>query len=187
METSSRERNILILAGLVAVVFVANSVLPAIRGVYLQRQEGIEDVLLNVEREVRLVENSALWQQRREAVESRRADLEAQIFSGDTVPLIEAAIQRELTQYARDADIAISSTRLAERLETGAWLMITQEMQFRTGDAGNTLALLGALESSRPRLFVKDFSLNRTRSQYTGAITVVGFARNQNNDGNSEE
>ena len=177
MQISKREKNILILAAIVAVVFLATQVVPAIQSFYGQRQNTIDDVLLSAEQELRLAENADRWQTRRENVEQERALLDAQVYSGATVPLIEAGIQRDLAQYAREAGISVTSTRLAERLESNGWLLISQEMSFRTGDAANTLRLLDALSSSAPRLHVKDFSLDRNRNQFTGDITVVGFAR----------
>ena len=179
MDISSRERNIVLLAGLVAVIFAGNFLFPAIKSAYQQRQENIEDLLLDNAREIRLIEDSARWRERRLQVDAQQAAFDSQIFSGDTVPLIEAAIQRDLSQYARNTAISVNSTRLAERLQTGDWLLISQEMSFRTGDAANTIEFLQLLETSTPRLHVSDFSLSRSRQQYTGSITVVGFARNQ--------
>ncbi len=177
MAVSKRERNILILAAIVAAVFVATQIYPAVQNAYAGREAAIEDVLLAITREERLVEDSLEWRDRRIDVQVQQAEVESQIFSGDTVPLIEAAIQRDLSQHARESGLTISSTRLAESLQANDWLMISQEMSFRTADAANTITFLERLENSMPRLRVKDFNLSRNRSQYNGAITVVGFAR----------
>jgi len=177
MQITKRERNILILASLVGVVFIATQLLPAIQSLYGERQIAIEDVLLSSTQELRLVENAERWQERRQNVEAERAVLSQLIFTGATAPLIEASIQSNLSQIARDANIDVNSTRLAERLEAGGWLMISQEMSFRTTDAANTLRFFDALANSTPRLHVKDFSLDRNRNFFTGEITVVGFAR----------
>lgn len=174
---SPRERKILLAMALLLIAFALSSMLPALRGVYQQRQADIESLALAVAREQRLHENAERWRERREEVEARRSDLEGQLFSGATVPLVEAAIQRDLTQYARDAAIDVLSTRLAERQSAEDWLMISQEMSFRTSDAGNSISFLEFLENSTPRLFVRDFSLDHSRNNFSGAITVVGFAR----------
>jgi len=177
MQISSRERNILLMAGLVAVVFAITSIFPMISGVYSQRAENIENISLDIERELRLIEDTLRWRERRVEVDAKRAELEAETFSGDTIPIVEANIQRELSLHARNSGITVSSTRLAERLETDGWLLISQEMSFRTSSAGNTVDFLQKLEDSSPRLRVTDFSVNRSRNQYSGSITVVGFAR----------
>jgi hypothetical protein len=187
MEISSRERNILLLAAVVALMFMATRVVPAVGNIYDGRKADIDDVLLAIEREERLIENSLAWRERRIDAEVQQAQIETQIFSGDTIPLIEANIQRELSQHARDSGLSVNSTRLAESVEANDWLMISQEMSFRTVDASNTVTFLRQLENSQPRLRVRDFSLNRSRNQYSGSITVVGFAQNSTTRGGDEQ
>lgn len=179
MQISARERNILIMAGVVALVFISTSVFPEVQRLYQERQASIESVQLDIEREQRLIANTANWRERRVEAETSRAELEAQAFTGSTIPIVEANIQRALAQYARETDITVSSTRLAERLETDGWMLVSQEMSFRTDDAANTVEFLRKLETSTPRLRVTEFSLTRSRNQYSGAITVVGFVRNE--------
>jgi hypothetical protein len=187
MEISSREGNILLLAAVVALMFMATRVVPAVGNIYDGRKADIDDVLLAIEREERLIENSLAWRERRIDAEVQQAQIETQIFSGDTIPLIEANIQRELSQHARDSGLSVNSTRLAESVEANDWLMISQEMSFRTVDASNTVTFLRQLENSQPRLRVRDFSLNRSRNQYSGSITVVGFAQNSTTRGGDEQ
>lgn len=177
MAVTTRERNILALAAVVAIVFLLTSVSPRISAIYTERQENIENIRADISREKRLIEESALWRTRRAEAELTQSELEKQIFVGDTIPVVEASIQRELSQRARDAGITVNSTRLAERLETNDWLLISQEMSFTTSDAGNTVDFLQELKETEPRLRVIDFSLNRSRNRYNGSITVVGFAR----------
>ncbi len=177
MRISKRERNILLLAAVIVLLFVSTSLFPAIQSFYDEREANIESLQLNIERERRLIANTASWRERRVEAVTLAGNLEAQMFSGGTIPIIEANIQRAISQHARDSDITVSSTRLAERLDTQGWLLISQEMSFRTLDDGNTIRFLQLLENSAPRLWVSDFSLSRSRNQYSGSITVVGFAR----------
>lgn len=179
MKLNLRENKIFYLAAIVVIAFIATTILPTVQTLYLERQENIEGVLLDIDREQRLIENTAVWRERRVVTEQRATELDQEIFSGTTIPLIEADIQRNLSQYVRDSGMLVNATRLAERLETDSWLMISQEMSFRTANASNAVGLLERLENSLPRLFVRDFSINRTRAQYTGSITVVGFARSE--------
>ena len=179
MKLNLRENKVFYLAAILAIAFITTTLLPSVQTLYLERQENIEGVLLDIDREQRLIENTAVWRERRVVTEQRATELDQEIFSGTTIPLIEADIQRNLSQYVRDSGILVNATRLAERLETDSWLMISQEMSFRTANASNAVGLRERLENSLPRLFVRDFSINRTRAQYTGSITVVGFARSE--------
>ena len=179
MKISQRERNILILAAVVALIFVSTSGWPAIKSVYTQRQDNIESVEIDIAREQRLIENTASWRERRVEVESQIDELHNQLFSGATIPIVEANIQRALSLHARDTGITVSSTRLADRLISDDWLLISQEMSFRTSDQANTARFLERLETSAPRLWVTGFSVNRSRNQYSGSIAVVGFARSE--------
>ena len=179
MQISKRERNILILAAAVALVFMLTSGWPAVTSIYGQRQSNIESVEIDIAREQRLIENTASWRERRVEVESQIAELHRQTFTGETIPIVEANIQRALSLHARDSGITVSSTRLADRLITDDWLLIRQEMSFRTSDQANTTRFLEKLESSMPRLRVTAFNVNRSRNQYSGSITVVGFARSE--------
>lgn len=176
MAITTRERNLLLLLAAVAAVFFGSFVLTAMREWGGQRAALIDNLQLAVEREQRLIDDEEALELQRAEAEGREADMQLGIFSGATVPLIEAAIQQDLSRYARESGLTVNSTRLAERLETEGWLLVSQEMSFRTTDANRTVAFLGRLSESQPRLRVTDFSISRSRTQYSGSITVVGFA-----------
>ncbi len=179
MQISKRERNILMLAAVVAVLFVTTKGWPAVMSMYAERQGNIESVEMDIAREQRLIENTESWRERRIEVESQIAELNNETFSGETIPIVEANIQRALSLQAREAGITVSSTRLADRMVTDDWLLIRQEMSFRTSDQANMVRFLESLENSAPRLRVTALNVSRSRNQYSGAITVVGFARSE--------
>ncbi len=177
MAISSRERNLLLLLAAVTTLFFGSFVFTAMGEWGGERESLIENLRLAVEREQRLIDDEETLEFQRAEAEDREVELQLGIFSGATIPLIEAAIQQDLSRYARESGLTVNSTRLADRLETEGWLLISQEMSFRTTDANRTVAFLGRLSESQPRLRVTDFSISHSRSQYSGAITVVGFAR----------
>ena len=118
MQFSQREKNLVYAALVVTVIFAGMIVLPAGQTIYLDRENNIEQIFIDVERERNLFENSLSWRERRIGVEERATQLEQQIFAGDTIPLVEAELQSLLSRYARESSIIVGSTRLAERLET---------------------------------------------------------------------
>ena len=89
MQFSKREKNLVYGALIVALAFAGTTVLPAVQSIYSDRERNIETVLLDIEREQRLLENASTWRERRIQAELRAAQLEQQIFSGETFPLIE--------------------------------------------------------------------------------------------------
>ena len=179
---STRERLILLLAAVVAVVFVFTRGVPIATRVYAERAASVESVQLDIERELRLQRSAELWSSRRTETERALANAEAGLFSGSTNAIVEASIQQILSQHAASAGIEVNSTRLAETLEQGEWTLVSQEMSFRTSDAATTVDFLSLIEQSIPRLEVTEFSLDRSRNQFSGAITVVGFARSARAD-----
>ena len=179
---STRERLILLLAVVVAVVFVFTRGVPIVTRVYAERTASVESVQLDIERELRLQRSAELWSSRRTETERALANAEAGLFSGSTNAIVEASIQQILSQHAASAGIEVNSTRLAETLEQGEWTLVSQEMSFRTSDAAATVDFLSLIEQSIPRLEVTEFSLDRSRNQFSGAITVVGFARSARAD-----
>jgi hypothetical protein len=179
---STRERLILLLAAVVAFVFVFTRGVPIVTRVYAERTASVESVQLDIERELRLQRSAELWSSRRAETERALANAEAGLFSGSTNAIVEASIQQILSQHAASAGIEVNSTRLAETLEQGDWTLVSQEMSFRTSDAAATVDFLSLIEQSIPRLEVTEFSLDRSRNQFSGAITVVGFARSARAD-----
>ena len=179
---STRERLILLLAAVVAFVFVFTRGVPIVSRVYAERTASVESVQLDIERELRLQRSAELWSSRRAETERALANAEAGLFSGSTNAIVEASIQQILSQHAASAGIEVNSTRLAETLEQGEWTLVSQEMSFRTSDAAATVDFLSLIEQSIPRLEVTEFSLDRSRNQFSGAITVVGFARSARAD-----
>ena len=179
---STRERLILLLAAVVAVVFIFTRGVPIATRVYAERTASVESVQLAIERELRLQRSAELWSSRRAETERALANAEAGLFSGSTNAIVEASIQQILSQHAASAGIEVNSTRLAETLEQGDWTLVSQEMSFRTSDAAATVDFLSLIEQSIPRLEVTEFSLDRSRNQFSGAITVVGFARSARAD-----
>lgn len=179
---STRERLILLLAAVVAVVFILTRGVPIANRVYAERAASVESVQLDIERELRLQRSAELWSSRRTETERALANAEAGLFSGSTNAIVEASIQQILSQHAASAGIEVNSTRLAETLEQGEWTLVSQEMSFRTSGAAATVDFLSLIEQSIPRLEVTEFSLDRSRNQFSGAITVVGFARSARAD-----
>lgn len=174
---TKREKNILGLALVVGVIFVLTKGYPAIQRVYAARAETIEQLETNLGRERRLIEDAQMWSERRAEVETLGAELTTQLFQDTSIPLVSANLQRLVREYATQSNVSITSTKLAESMETDGWLLVEQELSIMTGNQNYILELLRKIETSSPLLGVSAFSVRRNRNQYVGTITVVGFSR----------
>lgn len=174
-----REKNILLVAVAIAIVFVASQVLPAVRAIHAERAASIEQIRIDIDRERRLIEDAQSWRERSGAIETQLQELSSRLFQGASIPLISANIQRIVRDHATQSGIAITSTRLAESMETDGWLLVEQELSLQTESQSNLMRFLQSLENSRPWLGVTNFSVRRNRNQYAGTITVMGFSSTQ--------
>ncbi|OFE13321.1 hypothetical protein PHACT_09365 [Pseudohongiella acticola] len=180
-----REKNILRLALVLALIIALSNGLPVVRDVYSERAQAIESLRLEIDREQRLLNDTDLWQQRRQEIDQQLQNLEARLFTGNanttgslpTVPVLAANIQRLVRQIAQDTGITITSTSLAESMEADGWLLVEQTLAFNLDNQSNTLDFLARLDASEPWLAVNYFSMSRGRNMFSGEITVVGFSR----------
>lgn len=179
---TSREQRMAALATLVAVVFLLSSAWPALTGLYQDREQRIGALRADIDREQRLAAEEQQWQQRRERIEQRRGVLQRQVFQESTAPLLSASIQRLVREHANEAGVSINAARLAESLEADGWLLVEQTVSFTLRDQDATLDFLQRLNESEPRLRVSRFSMRSNRQQYSGDLTVVGFARTAEQD-----
>ena len=67
-------------------MFVVTQIVPAVRGLYERRNAEIETVLLAVEREARLIEDSLLWRDRRIEAEVQQTQVETRSSVGQPFP-----------------------------------------------------------------------------------------------------
>ncbi|MEY4640714.1 MAG: hypothetical protein RLZZ227_708 [Pseudomonadota bacterium] len=172
------EKKLVLFAGVLFALVIIVRVLPLAYGYY---REGREDIALldeRVDRYRTLVQEQDQWIEREALKRAEIADLESWIFQGSNPNLIGSSVQRALRQTLDQAGIAVRETPVARYSTTGEWLMVTQEMSF-TIEQQQILPLLNALQQLRPRLHVVAFQIDRGRRQFSGTITVIGFARAQ--------
>ncbi|GGG59371.1 hypothetical protein GCM10011403_15930 [Pseudohongiella nitratireducens] len=179
---SRREQNIMKVAALVAILFLLSQGVPGLRQYYSEGQREISQLRDAIARETRLIEETDRWLGRQQELNTIRPTMDDQIFSGDNAPLIAAAIQRQVREIASEYGINITANRLAEAEQGAGWLRVNQGLSFSLTDQNALLPFFEALEAGSPYLGVSAFSLRRTRNQYTGEMTVVGFSPMDNMD-----
>jgi uncharacterized iron-regulated membrane protein len=174
---TAREKLILRLALLLAILMLLVNGIPAVTSYYRVQVMQIETLRADIEREQRLIDDAALWQQRRESAEEQVRTLGNSLFTGGSVALLTAAIQRQVRQIAAETGLTINSANLAETQQSGDWIVVEQAMSFSTSDQNNTLLFMQRLAQTQPQLKVTRFSMRPGRNQYSGDLTVVGFSR----------
>jgi hypothetical protein len=174
----ANERKLLILGGVLFALLLIVRVLPMAYGYYRQGREDIALLEERVDRLQTLVQEQDEWSEREILKQAEMADLQGWIFSGGNNPnLVASSMQQVLRQAVEQAGVIQREMRVAEYSYVGEnWLMVSQEMSF-TLDQPQILPFLNALQQLRPKLHVAAFSVARTRRQFSGNITVVGFSR----------
>jgi hypothetical protein len=174
---TGREKLILRLALLMAIIMLLVNGVPAMTAYYQARTIQIETLTAEIEREQRLIDDAELWQQRSTAAEWQLQSLESSLFTGGSVALLTAAIQRQVRQIATETGLSINSANLAESRQSGDWVLVEQSLSFSTADQNNTLVFMQRLADTQPLLKVTRFSMRSNRNQYIGDLTVVGFSQ----------
>jgi hypothetical protein len=174
------EKNLLILAGVLFALVLVVRILPMLFDYYRQGREDIALQQERVERLRTLIVETSQWQEREQLKQAEVTDLESWVFPGTDPNLVSSSVQRALRQLAAGSGAELREIGVARYSYVGEWLMVEQDMNFALAQEA-ILPFLRALDASRPHLNVSAFSINRTRRQYTGSLTVVGFSRTDKN------
>ncbi len=175
----SNERKLLLLAGIIFLPLLFVRVLPLAYDYYRQGRDNIALLEERVDRAQTLIQEQDVWMERETLKRAEIADLESWIFQGGNPNLISSSVQRSLRQAVEQAGLTVRETPVAQYSYVGEWLMVSQEMSF-TLEQQQILPFLNALQQLRPRLHIASFVVAggaRSRRQFSGTITVVGFSR----------
>ena len=175
------EKQLLMLGTTLLVLVLLIRVLPMAVNYYRSGREEIALLQERVERYRTLIVDTAQWQQREQLKTAEVTDLQTWVFPGSDPNLVSSSIQRSLRQLMADNSVELREAGVARYSYVGKWLMVEQDMTFAINQPA-VLPFLRALEASRPRLQVSAISISRNRKQYTGSLTVVGFARTGKTD-----
>lgn len=183
---TTRERRILLVALAVAAMMLLSRGLPAVTELYRERAGEVESLRDDIARERRLIEQREQWRERRESIEQRREELGRQVFDQSAAPVLGAEIQRLVRGHAADSGVSVNAARLAESMQAQGWLLVEQTLSFTMDRQGAAVDFLERLQQSTPRLGITRFDLRRSRNQYSGDVTVVGFARTGGDDSDQQ-
>ena len=72
--------------------------------------------------------------------------------------------------------IVIREMRVAKIESFEDWNKVSQELSFEI-DQRRMLPFLNAVREARPRLYVRKFTISRSRNQFIGSLTLEAFSR----------
>lgn len=112
---------------------------------------------------------------RAEEIAGLVTDIEHSVFS---VPanLLGSEVQAIVRNISSRSGVEIREMRVAKIESFEDWLKVSQQMNFTTTQS-RILPFLNALKAHEPRLYVREFSVQRSRSQFQGSLTIEAFSR----------
>lgn len=176
---NKKERNLVILAGVLFAAVVVLRVVPLITGYYADGQQEITRLQNRIDNYRQLIAETGRWIEREQAMRGQVEEMAGWVFTGSSANFIVTSVQRQLTRTAAEAGLTVRETPLPTFVESGDWLVVNQEISFLLDRQEDILKFLNLLEKSTPHLFVTDFSISRNRRQYVGSLIVTGFGRTE--------
>jgi len=90
--------------------------------------------------------------------------------------LLGSEVQAIIRNVSSRTGVEIREMRVAKVEKFEDWLKVSQEMNFTTSQR-QILPFLNALKAHEPRLYVRSFTVTRSRSQFQGSLTIEAFSR----------
>jgi hypothetical protein len=172
----AKEKKLIALAVVMILAVVIVRGIPMLLQSYQDMQDEIEFTQDQIQRLRLLFEEGPFLIDEEALKREEMAALESWVFTGQDQNLIGSGVQRSLRQVVEEAGVLPRSYSTPRYNELDGWLIVSQEMDFAI-DQEKILPFLDKLRQSRPRLHVTEFSINRNRRQFLGAITVTGFSK----------
>lgn len=170
------ERKLLILAGILFAAVLVVRIVPVVGAYYDSQREEIVQLEDRIDRYRDMIANTGRWIEQERTLREQVAQYEDWVFSSASPSLVGTVVQRELRSIASEAGLQVRETPPPSSTSLDGWVVWQQEMSFII-DQDRILTFLDLLEQSRPRLFVTEFQVTRSRRTYTGSLTVTGFSR----------
>lgn len=171
------EKILVILAGVLFGAVLLVRVVPLVLDAYGEGEDEIARLENRIDSYRELIANTGRWIERERMLRGEVEALGDWVFHGSTANLIVTSVQSKLRTAATTAGVSIRETALANYIESGGWLVVSQEISFNLNRQDDIIKFLDLLEESKPHLFVTKFSITQSRRQYTGSLTVTGFGK----------
>jgi hypothetical protein len=170
------EKNLVLVFAFLAAVVLIVRVIPLLFDYYRSGQDEIALLNERLDRYRTLLVETQQWQDREQLKKAEITDLQSWAFVGTDPNLVSSSVQRTLRQAVESSGVELREIGVARYSYVGDWLMVEQDANFSLSQSA-MLPFLTNVKNVRPRLQIAAFSITRNRRQFTGSLTVVGFAR----------
>jgi hypothetical protein len=166
---------LVILAVAMLVATLALKVVPVVVSAYAQLASDRESLQQELIYYQNLVEEEADLKLRVEEARAMLTGIEESIFR---IPrnLLGSEVQAIIRNIAGRTGVEVREIRVAEIEAFEDWFKLSQELSFVI-EQGRILPFLAALKEYRPRLYVRELTITRSRSQFIGSLTIEAFSQ----------
>jgi hypothetical protein len=172
---SKTNPKLIILAAAMLAVTLVMKVIPTVASSYSQLRSDRESLRQDVIYYQDLIEEEEDLRLRVEEAREALMGIEDSVFA-IRQNLFGSEVQAIVRDIAGRNGIEIREMRVAETETFEDWYKVSQELSFDI-DQRRILPFLNALRQSRPRLYVREFTISRSRNQFVGSLTIEAFSR----------
>jgi hypothetical protein len=172
---SGTNPKLLILAGAMMAATLVIKVVPTVASSYSQLRSDRESLKQDVTFYQDLIEEESDLRLRVEEAREALTGIEESVFD---IPenLFGSEVQAIVRNVADRNGIETREMRVPKIETFEDWNKVSQELSFEI-DQRRMLPFLNALRQSRPRLYVRKFTISRSRNQFIGSLTIEAFSR----------
>jgi len=168
-------KKLVYLAGAMFAVMLVFRIIPWYVSAYTGLHTKRENLRQQVEFHRSLAAQEQELKERAEEIAGLVTNIEHSVFA---VPanLLGSEVQAIIRNVSSRTGVEIREMRVAKVESFDNWLKVSQQMNFTTTQ-NRILPFLNALKAHEPRIYVREFTVQRSRSQFAGSLTIEAFSR----------
>ncbi len=121
-------------------------------------------------------ERAEFWQEENKRIKKERDEIRTKALPGRNQELIHSKMENRLRELSLSTGFSVQSWGLPEFYQTGDWLFISKEIQFRQTDPATLLRFLQAIDNVPEYLALLNLDVRSNRNRLDGNVRVSGFA-----------
>ena len=166
---------LLILAGAILAITLLFRAIPSYLSAYSSLKSDKESLRQELTYYQNLVEDEAELERRADEIAGLVTGIEGKVFE---IPanLLGSEVQSIIRNVTGRTGVEIREMRVAKVQSFEDWLKVSQELNFAL-QQNRIMPFLDALRNHQPRLYIREFTVTRSRQQFIGSLTIEAFSR----------